>query len=58
MTPSSLPIMQRDRRHPQIFWNCGQGHIGWTMCCGSGRVIADLVAERAPSFDIADMQQL
>ena len=58
MTPSSLPIIQRDARHPKIFWNCGQGHIGWTMSCGSGRVVADLIAGRAPSFDLADMQQL
>lgn len=58
MTPSSLPIIQRDPQHPKIFWNCGQGHIGWTMCCGSGRVIADLIAGREPSFDLADMQQL
>jgi len=58
MTPSSLPIIQRDPRHPQIFWNCGQGHIGWTMTCGSGRVIADLVAGRTPAFELSDMQQL
>ena len=58
MTPSSLPIIQRDPRHRNVFWNCGQGHIGWTMSCGSGRVVADLIAGRAPSFDLADMQQL
>ena len=58
MTPSSLPIMARDARFNNIYWNCGQGHIGWTMSCGSGRVIADLVAGRAPSFDLVDMQQL
>lgn len=58
MTPSSLPIIQRDVRYPAIFWNCGQGHIGWTMSCGSGRVVADLIAGRKPSFELADMQQL
>lgn len=58
MTPSSLPILQRDPRFASLFWNCGQGHIGWTMSCGSGRVIADLIAGRAPSFDLSNMQQL
>jgi D-amino-acid dehydrogenase len=58
MTPSSLPIMARDARFDTLFWNCGQGHIGWTMCCGSGRVIADLVSGRAPSFELKNMQQL
>ena len=58
MTPSSLPIIQRDGRFDNVYWNCGQGHIGWTMSCGSGRVVADLVAGRTPSFSLENMQQL
>lgn len=58
MTPSTLPIIQRDPTHENLYWNCGQGHIGWTMSCGSGRVLADLVAGRSPSFGLADMQPL
>ena len=57
MTPSSLPIIQQ-HGFDNLFWNCGQGHIGWTMSCGSGRVTADLVAGRAASFGLSDMQQL
>ena len=57
MTPSSLPIIAR-HRFDNLYWNCGQGHIGWTMSCGSGRVMADLIAGRTPSFDLSDMQQL
>ena len=57
MTPSSLPIIQQ-HRFDNLFWNCGQGHIGWTMSCGSGRVMADLIAGRTASFDLSDMQQL
>lgn len=58
MTPSSMPIIQRDNRFDTVFWNCGQGHIGWTMSCGSGRVIADLAAGRKTSFSLENMQQL
>ena len=57
MTPSSLPIIQQ-HRFDNLYWNCGQGHIGWTMSCGSGRVVADLMAGRTASFDLSDMQQL
>ncbi len=57
MTPSSLPILQQ-HRFPNLYWNCGQGHIGWTMSCGSGRIIADLIGKRTPSFDLSDMQRL
>ena len=55
MTPSSLPII-RQHRFDSLYWNCGQGHIGWTMSCGSGRVMADLIAGRSSSFDLSDMQ--
>lgn len=57
MTPSSLPIIQQ-YRFDNLYWNCGQGHIGWTMSCGSGRVVADLVAGRQPSFALQDFQRL
>ncbi len=60
MTPSSLPILTTTVDHfgdGTLVWNCGQGHIGWTMCCGSGRIAADLVAEREPSFRLNDLQK-
>ncbi len=57
MTPSSLPILTA-KGYDNLYWNCGQGHIGWTMSCGSARVISDLIAGRAPSFELADMQRV
>ncbi len=60
MTPSSLPIITTtvDRfGDGTLIWNCGHGHIGWTMCCGSGKVAADLVAERSPEFALNQLQK-
>jgi D-amino-acid dehydrogenase len=60
MTPSSLPILTTtvDKfGDGTLIWNCGHGHIGWTMSCGSGRIAADLLAEREPSFDLRAMQK-
>ena len=57
MTPSSLPIL-RKFGYENLYWNCGQGHIGWTMSCGSGRVISDLIVGRSSSFDLTDMQRV
>ena len=31
--------------------NIGNGSTGWTMCCGSGKIAADLVAGRRPDID-------
>jgi len=50
MTPSSVPILGR-ARYDNFYLNVGHGHVGWTMCCGSGKFVADLVAGRKPEID-------
>ncbi len=42
MTPDNLPILGR-KRHRNLFYNTGHGHIGWTMSHGTARLVADLV---------------
>jgi D-amino-acid dehydrogenase len=29
--------------------------LGWTMACGSGRVLADLISGRAPEIAVQDL---
>lgn len=50
MTPSSVPILGR-ARYDNFYLNVGHGHVGWTMSCGSGKFVADLVAGRRPEID-------
>ena len=50
-TPDSVPILG-STRFENLFINTGHGTLGWTMACGSGRVIADLIAGRAPEIDM------
>jgi D-amino-acid dehydrogenase len=38
-------------RYPNLWLNTGHGTLGWTMSCGSGRVLADLVSGRKPEID-------
>jgi D-amino-acid dehydrogenase len=35
-----------------LWINAGHGHLGWTLSCGSGRVLADLVAGRDPGIPL------
>jgi D-amino-acid dehydrogenase len=51
-TPSNVPLVGRTR-YANLFLNTGHGTLGWTMACGSGRALADLVAGRAPEVDFA-----
>lgn len=52
MTPDGTPVLG-PTRYPNLFLNTGHGTLGWTMACGSGRAVADLVLGRKPdiSFD-------
>lgn len=52
LTPSNVPYIGRTR-FANLFLNTGHGTLGWTMGCGSGRAIADLVSGRRPDVDFA-----
>jgi D-amino-acid dehydrogenase len=49
-TPSNLPRIGRTR-YSNLYVNTGHGTLGWTMACGSGRALADLVSGRRPEVD-------
>jgi D-amino-acid dehydrogenase len=46
-TPSNLPIVGRSRIG-NVYLNTGHGTLGWTLSCGSGRALADIVSGRSP----------
>lgn len=49
-TPGNVPVIGRTR-WPNLFLNTGHGTLGWTLCAGSGRAIADIIGGRAPPVD-------
>ncbi len=51
-TPSNQPLIGATR-FPNLFLNTGHGTLGWTMACGSGKVIADVVSGREPEVPVA-----
>ena len=51
MTPDGPPILGLGR-HRNLFLNCGHGHMGWTMACGTARIVADLMNGRMPELDL------
>jgi D-amino-acid dehydrogenase len=50
MTPDGTPLVGTTKV-PNLFLNTGHGTLGWTMSCGSARLLADLVSERTPEID-------
>ena len=54
-TPSNVPLVGATR-YRNLFVDTGHGTLGWTMACGSGRALADLIAGRKPDVDFAFTQ--
>lgn len=54
MTPEGTPILGPSRLK-NLWFNTGQGHMGWTMSHGAARVTADLVAGRVPQISLEGM---
>jgi D-amino-acid dehydrogenase len=46
-TPSNVPVIGRTSLK-NLFLNTGHGTLGWTLACGSGSALADLVSGREP----------
>jgi D-amino-acid dehydrogenase len=55
MTPDGPPIIGRGRL-ANLYYNTGHGHMGWTMACGSSRILADLMEGRTPSIPLDGLQ--
>lgn len=57
MTPDGTPIIGRaSASYPNVWLNTGHGTLGWTMACGSGQVLADLLAQETPAIETKDLQ--
>jgi D-amino-acid dehydrogenase len=55
VTPAGTPIIGRTAIGG-LWINAGHGHLGWTLACGSGRVVADLVDGRDPGIPLPPPQ--
>lgn len=52
LTPSNIPYIGKSPIS-NLYLNTGHGTLGWTMGCGSGRAIAEIVSGRVPEVDFA-----
>ena len=55
MTPQGSPYIGFSRIE-NLFVNSGQGHMGWTMACGSAKIASDLIEGVEPEIDATEFQ--
>ncbi|WP_018316945.1 D-amino acid dehydrogenase [Bradyrhizobium sp. WSM2793] len=51
MTPDGPPVIG-PTQFANLHLNTGHGTLGWTMSCGSGRVLADMLSGKKPDIDV------
>ncbi|OZI78993.1 D-amino acid dehydrogenase [Bordetella genomosp. 2] len=51
MTPDGPAILGKTR-YANLYLDCGHGSNGWTQACGTGKIVADIVAGRRPEVDL------
>ncbi|WP_295808257.1 D-amino acid dehydrogenase [uncultured Nitratireductor sp.] len=52
MTPDGPPVIGATRV-PGLFVNTGHGSLGWTMACGSARVLTEIISGMTPEIDVS-----
>jgi D-amino-acid dehydrogenase len=57
VTPPGVAFMGRTPL-ANLFVNAGHGHLGWTMACGAGRVVADIVSGEPTPIDLTGFPTL
>ncbi|SOY55914.1 D-amino acid dehydrogenase [Cupriavidus taiwanensis] len=54
MTPDGTPIVGPTQMRG-LWLNTGHGTLGWTMACGSGKLLSDLVSGKSPAIRADDL---
>jgi D-amino-acid dehydrogenase len=54
MTPEGTPILGHGKQR-NLWVNAGHGHMGWTMSCGTARIMADMIEGQPTEIDITGM---
>jgi D-amino-acid dehydrogenase len=53
VTPDYLPVIGRAPRHKRVIFAFGHGHSGYNLGPATGRLVAEIAADRTPNIDIA-----
>lgn len=52
-TPDSLPVIDRSKHAPHVFYAFGHGHLGLAQAATTGRLVADIILNRTPPIDLS-----
>jgi D-amino-acid dehydrogenase len=54
-TPDSVPVLG-STKIDNLYLNTGHSTLGWTMACGSGKILADLISGKDLEIDLSGLE--
>jgi D-amino-acid dehydrogenase len=54
MSPDGPPVIGATK-YQNLYLNTGHGTLGWTMACGSGRLLADVISGKQPEIEAGEL---
>jgi len=51
-SPDTVPVIDRSRRHANVFYAFGHGHLGLTGGPSTGRIVTALIRDEEPGLDL------
>lgn len=54
MTPDGTPVIGKTK-FSNLSLNTGHGTLGWTMSCGSAKLLADIISGEKPEIEVGDL---
>lgn len=51
-TPGNVPVIGKTQ-YSNLYLNTGHGTLGWTLSCGSGKALADIISKQTPEVEFA-----
>ena len=53
MTPDGMPIVGQTPKYANLYLNTGHGSLGWTLCHGTARLVADAIGGKESKINSA-----
>eukprot|EP00742_Colponemidia_sp_Colp-10_P005643 GILJ01006032.1.p1 GENE.GILJ01006032.1~~GILJ01006032.1.p1 ORF type:complete len:503 (-),score=66.06 GILJ01006032.1:258-1766(-) len=54
VAPDDVPFVGPSDKYKNLYLNCGHGSKGFTLSCGSAKMVADIIANRPSEVNIED----
>ena len=53
VTPDGFPLIGKDEKYNNLYYNTGHGFLGYTSSCGGAKLITDIIQDKKTNIDLS-----